>query len=61
MLYQKYHNTITKLKNQDLWDRSKLRLLQSNLNMDNNSDKSTSNPDITPDINGTIQYNSFHD
>lgn len=55
MLYQKYHNTITKLKKQDLWDRSKVRssLSQYNLNMDNNSDKSTLNSDISLDINGT--------
>lgn len=52
MLYQKYHNTITKLKRQDLWETHP----KSNLNCDNDKsfDKSVLNSPLTFETDGNI-------
>jgi len=50
MLYQKYHNTITKLKRQDLWEKHP----KSNLNSDKSFDKSVLNCPLTFKTNGNI-------
>lgn len=52
MLYQKYHNTITKLKRQDLWEKH----AKSNLNNSDRSsfDKSVLNSPLTIETDGNI-------
>jgi len=52
MLYQKYHNTITKLKRQDLWEKH----AESNLNNSDRSsfDKSVLNSPLTIETDGNI-------
>ena len=50
MLYQKYHNTITKLKRQDLWEKN----AKSNLNSDRLFDKSVENCHLTIETDGNI-------
>lgn len=50
MLYQKYHNTITKLKRQDIWEKN----AKSNLSSDRLFDKSVENSPLTIETDGNI-------
>lgn len=53
MLYQKYHNTLTKLKQQDLWEKP----VKSNLSADRSfSDRSIFNSPRTIETDGNMHF-----